>query len=95
MPTISLVGHYHTCPARRGKCHHVGGPIISGSSACTVNGIPVALVGDSCSCGCGATDTISSGSASLSINGIPVATTGSSTAHGGVVVEGDGALTIS
>jgi uncharacterized Zn-binding protein involved in type VI secretion len=95
MPTISLVGHHHTCPAHRGKCPHVGGPITSGSSACTVNGISVALVGDSCSCGCGETDTIISGSASLRVNGIPVATTGSSTAHGGVVVEGDGALHIS
>lgn len=94
MADISLIGHNHTCPAKCGKTPHVGGPITSGNNACTVNGIPVALVGDQCACGCGTPDIITSGASALTINGIPVATVGSSTAHGGIVVEGDGALTI-
>ncbi len=94
MADISLIGHNHTCPAKCGETPHVGGPITSGNNACTVNGIPVALVGDQCACGCGTPDIITSGASALTINGIPVATVGSSTAHGGIVVEGDGALTI-
>ncbi len=94
MANISLIGHNHTCPAKCGKTPHVGGPITSGNNACTVNGIPVALVGDQCACGCGTPDIITSGTSALTINGIPVATVGSSTAHGGIVVEGDGALTV-
>ena len=95
MANISLVGHNHTCPEKCGNTPHVGGPITSGNSACTVNGIPVALIGDLCACGCGTPDTIVSGTSALTINGIPVAMTGSSTAHGGVVIEGDSALTVS
>jgi len=95
MPSISLLGHQHTCPAKCGKTPHVGGPISSGNSACTVNGIPIALVGDTCTCACGGPDSITSGSSALTINGIPAAMVGSSTAHGGVVVQGDGALTVS
>jgi uncharacterized Zn-binding protein involved in type VI secretion len=95
MPSISLVGHNHTCPKKCKKIPHVGGPILSGNSACTVNGIPVALVGDTCACGCGGPDTITSGSFALTINGIPAAMIGSSTAHGGIVVQGDGALIVS
>lgn len=88
MPKVSLVGHNHTCPKRK----HPGGPISSGQSACTVNGVPVAVVGDSLVCR--GTDTIVSGHASVTINGKPVAMVGSATAHGGVVVQGDGLFTI-
>jgi uncharacterized Zn-binding protein involved in type VI secretion len=95
MANISLVGHHHTCPAKTGKTPHVGGPIVSGNSALTVNGIPVALVGDSCTCAAGGPDVIVSGTSALTINGIPAAKVGSSTAHGGKVVQGDGALTVS
>jgi uncharacterized Zn-binding protein involved in type VI secretion len=95
MPNVSLLGHYHTCPkVEPGPVPHVGGPITSGQSACTVNGKPVAVVGDTCSCQAGGPDTIVSGSASMTINGKPVAIVGSATVHGGVVVEGDPALTI-
>jgi uncharacterized Zn-binding protein involved in type VI secretion len=95
MANISLVGHNHTCPAYSGNTAHVGGPITSGNSALTVNGIPVALVGDTCSCEAGGPDTIISGTSALTINGIPAAMVGSSTAHGGQVVQGDSALTVS
>lgn len=94
MPSIALVGHNHTCPARTHKTPHVGGPITSGSVTMTVNGIPIALVGDTCACNVGGPDTITSGSATVTVNGIPVALVGSTTAHGGVIVEGDSALQI-
>mgnify|MGYP000020582006 CR=1 FL=1 len=95
MPNISLLGHHHTCPkVEPGPVPHVGGPVTSGQSPCTVNGKPVAVVGDPCACQAGGSDTIVSGSASMTINGKPVALIGSATAHGGVLVEGDSALTI-
>jgi uncharacterized Zn-binding protein involved in type VI secretion len=95
MPRISLLGHDHTCPAKTGRTPHVGGPIVSGNAALTVNGIPAALVGDTCTCKAGGPDTIVSGTSALTVNGIPAAHVGSSTAHGGVVVQGDAALTVS
>lgn len=94
MPNVSLVGHHHTCPARKGKRPHVGGPVSSGQSACTINGVPVAVVGDKCTCQRGGPDTIVSGHASVTINGKPVAMVGSATAHGGVIVQGDGLFTV-
>lgn len=88
MPKVSLVGHHHTCP----KSKHPGGPIISGQSGFTVNGVPIAVVGDSCACR--GTDTITSGNGSITINGKAVAVEGSSTAHGGEIVQGCGPLSI-
>ena len=96
MPNIALVGHNHTCPMVTGNVSHVGGPISSaGSSACTVNGIPVALVGDTCICAAGGPDSIISGTPALTINGIQVAMQGSGTSHGGKISQGDPALTVS
>jgi uncharacterized Zn-binding protein involved in type VI secretion len=93
MPPISLKGHHHTCPASCGSKAHEGGPITGGHDIVKVNGIPVALVGDACACSC-ATDTITSGAALFTVNGIQVAINGSATAHGGVVVAGDGSVMI-
>jgi len=95
MPNISLVGHNHTCPMYAGKKPHVGGPVSSGQSACTVNGVPVAVVGDSCTCKRGGPDKIVSGHSAVTINGKPVSIVGSATAHGGVVVQGDASFTVS
>ena len=93
MPHIALVGHHHTCPkVAPGPVPHVGGPVNSGQALCTVNGKPVAVVGDTCTCQAGGPDKIVSGAANMTINGKPVAIVGSSTAHGGVMVEGDPAL---
>jgi len=93
MKKIALKGHHHTCPASCGSKAHEGGPIKEGHDIMKINGIPVALVGDTCECSC-AVDTIISGSPLLTINGIQVAIVSSATAHGGVVVEGNDALTI-
>ena len=90
MPNVSLIGHYHRCPLNDpGPVPHVGGPIVTGQSICTVNG--VAVVGDICRCQTGASDPIVSGAGNFTINGKTVALTGSRTAHGGVLVEGDAA----
>lgn len=95
MTNVSLIDHHHTCPKNEpGPTPHVGGPIISGQSPCTVDGVPVAVVGDKCSCEAGGPDTIVSGSSAMTIDGQPVAWVGSDTAHGGKVVEGVAALTI-
>lgn len=93
MPQIALKGHHHTCPDKCGKKPHVGGPITGGHDIVKVNGVPVALVGDPCACSC-ATDTITSGAPLFTVNGIQVAINGSATAHGGVVVAGDGSVMI-
>ena len=95
MPQVALVGHHHTCPKYEGSTAHEGGSVSSGQSACTVNGIPVAIIGDTCDCEVGGPDTITSGHSALLINGKPVAIVGSSTVHGGVIVEGEASLTVS
>ncbi|WP_457592969.1 PAAR domain-containing protein [Hydrogenimonas sp.] len=94
MPKVALMGHHHSCPSYCGKEPHVGGPVLGGDGACTVNGIPVATVGTQCKCNCGGPDVITEGTPALTINGIPVAVEGSATAHGGAIVQGDPALTI-
>lgn len=95
MPNASLLGHYHTCPKiEPGPVPHIGGPITSGQSLCTVNEKPVAIVGDTCACQVGSSDTIVSGSNAMTINGKLVAIVGSTTTHGGIIIEGDPALTI-
>ena len=88
MPGVSLIGHHHSCPK------HKGGPVVSGQTGCSVNGIPVAVVGDICMCNKNRPDMIVSGHSGLTVNGKPVAIIGSSTAHGGVLVEGVDGLTV-
>jgi uncharacterized Zn-binding protein involved in type VI secretion len=87
---IALIGHYHVCPkVEPGPVPHVGGPVISGQSHVTVNGQPVACVGDKLMCQVGGPDVITQGASGLTINGKPVARQGDSTAHGGVIVQGE------
>ncbi|MDP8052811.1 PAAR domain-containing protein [Pasteurella atlantica] len=93
MSKIALHNHNHTCP----QTGHTGGKIfVTDNSRPTINGVPIALVGDKCFCqdGTQLSDTIITGSSSLTVNGVPVAITGSKTAHGGIVIEGDSNLTI-
>ncbi len=91
---IALKGHHHTCPMVTGNTPHVGGPITDGDSALTINGVPVALVGHACQCQVGGPDTLSQGHGGLTVNGTPVVLQGYATQHGGVVTQGDGALTV-
>lgn len=70
---VSLKGHMHICPkVDPGPRPHVGGPLVSTQqNFVTVEGVPVATVGDSLLCtGVPTTsDRITSGSAVASING--------------------------
>lgn len=54
----------------------------------TVSGVPVAVVGDKCTCVVGGPDTISGGSSIVFIEGKALARIGDPTAHGGQIVEG-------
>ncbi len=89
MPPIARVGDLHTCPQVTALVPHVGGPITGpGMPNCLIGGMPVALVGDLCTC-VGPPDTIVTGSMTLLVGGRPAAYIGSPTAHGGVVVMGN------
>ncbi|ABE29960.1 PAAR motif family protein [Paraburkholderia xenovorans LB400] len=78
MRPVVLVGHRHSCPL------HGIGTVTTGSDGVTVNGRPVARVGDMTSCGA----TIVSGS-STTFGGKAVARMGDATSHGGTLIEGD------
>ncbi len=91
---VSLKGHNHLCPmVEPGPKPHVGGPISQTQTLVTVEGVPVAVVGDTCTCMVGGPDTISGGSLIVFIEGKAVARIGDPTAHGGRIVEGLGWFT--
>ncbi|MDH2432940.1 PAAR domain-containing protein [Pokkaliibacter sp. MBI-7] len=89
----ATISHNHTCPAKRGKTPHVGGPIISGSGNVFIGGLPAARVGDNLICNA-PPDTINEGSSTVFINGKPAARMGDSTEHGGVIVQGNATVFI-
>jgi len=92
---IAVIGSMHTCPMCSGSTPHIGGAILGpGAAGVTINGQPVALQGDTCTC-VGAIDTIVQGSAGVFINGVPVATVSCMTAHGGIITTGITGVTIS
>lgn len=77
MLPIARLGDTHVCPA------HGPNVIVSGRQA-TVDGRPVARVGDKTACGAVITVRSSQGRD----DGKPVAHLGSLTSHGGMIVEG-------
>ena len=86
---IATIGSMHICPMCSGPVPHVGGPVsMSGAPGATINGKPIALMGDMCVC-TGPPDVIAQGSAGATINGIPIATVNCMTAHGGMIVQGE------
>ena len=90
---VSLKGHQHFCPmVEPGKPPrpHVGGPVVSTQQRyVTVDGIPIATVGDECLCGgVPTTASITSGSGIVKIDGKSAARIGDSTAHGGNLTQG-------
>ncbi|MBW6425275.1 PAAR domain-containing protein [Rhizobium sp. XQZ8] len=87
-PTATI-GKMHVCPqVDPGPTPHVGGPIMTGQAFVRINGVPVAVVGDSAICtGCGQMDRITKGSSIARINGRPIARLGDATAHGGKITE--------
>lgn len=88
---VSLKGHMHICPkVDPGPRPHVGGPVNSTQQGfVTVEGVPIATVGDTCICtGVPTTDRITSGSAIANINGKKIARSGDGFEHGGRLVQG-------
>ncbi|MGP4725881.1 PAAR domain-containing protein [Agrobacterium deltaense] len=89
---VTLKGHMHVCPmVDPGPKPHVGGPVVSTQqSFVTVEGVPIATVGDSLLCtGVPTTsDRITGGSAIAKIDGKAVARQGDPCAHGGSLVQG-------
>lgn len=88
MPPAARINDMHVCPMSDGPKPHVGGPILPGSNTSVlIEGLPAAVVGDSCICA-GPIDTIVSGSATVFIGGNQAVRMGDSTAHGGSIVIG-------
>lgn len=89
---VVLKGHMHVCPkVDPGPNPHIGGPVISTQQTfVTVDGVPIATVGDSLLCSGVPTtsDKITSGSSVGSIQGKKIARLGDTCAHGGTLVEG-------
>lgn len=94
---IATVGSMHVCPMMNPTVPptpHVGGPVTGpGAPGVTLNGKPVALMGDMCVC-MGPPDVIAQGSTGVTVNGTPVATVGCLTAHGGAITTGEMGITI-
>lgn len=85
---IATVGCMHVCPMVTGITPHVGGPIIGpGVPGVFIDGQPIAVLGDQCTC-VGPPDTIVTACPGVLVDGKPVVTVGSMTAHGGQVVTG-------
>jgi len=88
---VSLRGHAHVCPAvDPGPKPHVGGPVVSvGQSFVTVDGVPIATVGDKTLCaGVPTTAAITGGSSVATIEGRRVARQGDPCEHGGRLTQG-------
>jgi uncharacterized Zn-binding protein involved in type VI secretion len=79
----ATLGDMHSCPIKG----HGTTPIVSGSGQ-TLNGKPIALVGDTTGCGA----TIIEGAPVMMANGKLVAFLGSKTSHGGTIISGDSGL---
>lgn len=85
---VVTINMMHTCPMTTGTVPHIGGPVIGpGSVGVKINGIPVALQGDTCQCQ-GPPDSIIQGCPGVTINGTPIAVQQSPTAHGGTIPQG-------
>lgn len=91
---VATIGSMHVCPMVTGYIPHVGGPVSGpGMPGVTVNGQPIAVMGDMCTC-VGPPDTIVQGCPGVTVNGKPVATIGSMTAHGGQITVGVPGVTV-
>ncbi|MEL4375990.1 PAAR domain-containing protein [Brucella cytisi] len=93
---VTLRGQMHVCPmCDPGPKPHIGGPVQTTSqNFVTVNGVPIATVGDRCLCsGVPTTAAITGGSSVAKINGREVARAGDACEHGGRLVQGESWLT--
>src|SRR5690554_6714102 len=91
---VATIGSMHVCPLVTGYIPHVGGPVSGpGMPGVTINGQPIAVMGDMCTC-VAPPDTIVQGCPGVTVNGKPVATMGSMTAHGGQITVGVPGVTV-
>jgi uncharacterized Zn-binding protein involved in type VI secretion len=93
---ITLRGHMHVCPmVDPGPKPHAGGPVSStAQSFVCVDGVPIATVGDKCTCtGVPTAAGMTSGSSVAKIGGRPIARL-DACEHGGRLVQGVPWLTI-
>jgi len=92
---VATIGSMHVCPMVTGYIPHVGGPVTGpGMPGVLINGQPIAVMGDMCTC-VGPPDTIIQGCPGVTVNGKPIATLGSMTAHGGQITVGVPGVTVS
>jgi uncharacterized Zn-binding protein involved in type VI secretion len=90
MPDLQIVtvGSNHICPMVTGTVPHVGGPVTGpGCPGVSINGQPIALMGDICVCA-GPPDTIVQGYPGIMVNGTPIVVQNAMTAHGGTIPLG-------
>lgn len=93
---IVTVGTNHVCPMVTGTTPHVGGPIIGpGCPGVLIDGKPIALMGDTCTCCGGTPDTIVQGCPGILVDGVPIAVQGCMTAHGGTIPAGVSGIMVS
>lgn len=81
----------HVCPmVDPGPRPHIGGPVVSTSqNFVCVEGVPIATVGDRCTCtGVPTTDGITGGSSIARISGRKIVRLGDASGHGGRLVQG-------
>jgi uncharacterized Zn-binding protein involved in type VI secretion len=91
---VARLGDMHICPLWDGNVPHVGGPILPVCEPdVLIGGLPAARVGDLAYCNA-PPDVIVQGSPTVLIGGQMAARLGDLTAHGGVIVVGDGSVLI-
>ncbi|MCL1478798.1 MAG: PAAR domain-containing protein [Marinobacter sp.] len=77
---VACVGDTHVCPLHG----HGSSPIIANGATASVDGVPIARVGDACGCGA----VIVQGYPLALLDGRPLAHMGSPTSHGGQIITG-------
>ncbi|WP_309044069.1 PAAR domain-containing protein [Marinobacter sediminicola] len=77
---VACIGDTHVCPIPG----HGSSPIIANGATASLDGVPIARVGDACGCGA----KIIQGYPLAFLDGRPLAHMGSPTDHGGQIITG-------
>lgn len=92
-PAVRL-GDTGPCPLSEPQPHGAG-TVVAGATTVLIVSMPAAHVGSAVVCaGSPAPNVIAVGSASVLVCSLPAARTGDMTAHGGVVIAGQGSVLI-
>jgi uncharacterized Zn-binding protein involved in type VI secretion len=84
---VARIGDLSVCPICDPK-PHVGGPIIGpGCPTVLIENLPIALLGDRCTC-VGPPASVSAGSSTVKVADKSPAYLGSQTSHGGTIATG-------